>query len=141
MRQDFNYLQCFNAWEWPRQGITLTNADLLSIGSLETNSKIRIKIIPQNISSAKFLPFCSGLYRSSDLHKSDYNTDEIFILDQALPIEDYVASSRYLRQGWVITSYSKLRDVITYPCLRYLLLATKSSIIDASSGSKQYMCI
>ena len=46
-----------------------------------------------------------------------------------LPIEDSVASSRYLRQGWVITSHSKLRDVITYPCLNYLFLATRSSIV------------
>ena len=35
--------------------------------------------------------------------------------------------NRYHRPGQVITSHSKLRDVITYPCLRYLLLATKSS--------------
>ena len=34
--------------------------------------------------------------------------------------------SRYLRQGYVITSCSLLWDVITYPCLRYLLLAPKS---------------
>ena len=41
--------------------------------------------------------------------------------------EDLVARSRYLRQGLLITSRSLLRGVITYPCLRYLLLATRSS--------------
>ena len=41
--------------------------------------------------------------------------------------EDFVARSRYLRQGYVITSRSLQWDVITYPCLRYLILATKSS--------------
>ena len=40
---------------------------------------------------------------------------------------DFVVRNRYLMQGKVITSHSKLRGVITYPCLRYLLLATKSS--------------
>ena len=40
---------------------------------------------------------------------------------------DFVARSWYLRQGQVITSHSELRDVITHPCLRYLLLAIKSS--------------
>ena len=40
---------------------------------------------------------------------------------------DFVARSRYPKQGWVITSQSKLRDMITYPCLRYLFLAIKSS--------------
>ena len=43
--------------------------------------------------------------------------------------DDFVVRSRYLRQGKVITSHSKLWDVITYPCLRYLLLATKSSFV------------
>ena len=42
---------------------------------------------------------------------------------------DVVARSRYLRQGEVIPFHSKLRDVITYLCLRYLLLATKSSYV------------
>ena len=41
--------------------------------------------------------------------------------------EDFVARSKYLRQGKVITSHSLLWDVITYSCLRYLLLATKST--------------
>ena len=45
----------------------------------------------------------------------------------AIWYEDFVARSKYLRQGWVITSHSLLWDVITYPCLRYLLLATKST--------------
>ena len=40
---------------------------------------------------------------------------------------DFVARSRYLKQGYVIASHSILRDAITYSCLRYLLLATKSS--------------
>ena len=35
--------------------------------------------------------------------------------------------SRYLRHGLVIASHSILWDVITYPCLRYLLLVPKSS--------------
>ena len=35
--------------------------------------------------------------------------------------------SRYLRQWQVITSHSKLWSVITYHCLRCLLLASKSS--------------
>ena len=41
--------------------------------------------------------------------------------------EDFGARSRYLRQGEVTTSHSKLRGVMTYPCLRYPLLAPKSS--------------
>ena len=40
---------------------------------------------------------------------------------------DFAAISRYLSQGLVITPHSKLWGVITYPCLRYLVLATKSS--------------
>ena len=43
--------------------------------------------------------------------------------------EDFGAKSMYLRQGYVITSHSLLWDVITYPCLSYLLLAPKSSFI------------
>ena len=46
---------------------------------------------------------------------------------------DFVARNRYLRQGLVITPLSKLRDVITNPCLRYLLMATKSSNVCVSS--------
>ena len=42
---------------------------------------------------------------------------------------DFVARSRSLRQAYIITSHSKLPDVITYPCLRYLLLTPKSSYI------------
>ena len=38
-------------------------------------------------------------------------------------IEDSGARNRYLRQGEVIIFHNKLWDVITYPCLRYLLLA------------------
>ena len=41
--------------------------------------------------------------------------------------ENLAARSRYLRPGWVIASCSLLWDVITYPCLRYLLLPTKST--------------
>ena len=41
--------------------------------------------------------------------------------------EDFGARSRYLRQGYVIASHRILWDAITYPCLRYLLLAPKSS--------------
>ena len=40
---------------------------------------------------------------------------------------DFGARSRYLRQRWVIASHSILWDAIIYPCLRYLLLAPKSS--------------
>ena len=40
--------------------------------------------------------------------------------------EDFVARSRCLQQGWMIASRRILRDAITYPCPRYLLLATKS---------------
>ena len=40
--------------------------------------------------------------------------------------ESYVTRSRYLRQGQVITSRSLLRDIITSPCLGYLLMPTKS---------------
>ena len=40
--------------------------------------------------------------------------------------ENFDARSRYLRQGYVIASHSILWDAFTYPCLRYLLLATKS---------------
>ena len=43
--------------------------------------------------------------------------------------EDLVARSRYLRQGWVVASHRILWDAITYHCLRYLLLATKSTNI------------
>ena len=43
------------------------------------------------------------------------------------PYVDFAARSRYLREGWVITSHSLLWGVITYPCLRYLFLAPKSS--------------
>ena len=46
---------------------------------------------------------------------------------QYMQNEDFFARSRYLRQGLVITSHNKLWDAITYPCLRYLLLAKKSS--------------
>ena len=43
---------------------------------------------------------------------------------------DFVAGSRYLRQGLVITSSSLLWDVITYPCcLRYLLLVLKTGFV------------
>ena len=41
----------------------------------------------------------------------------------------YEARGRYLSQGYVITSRSLLWDIITYPCLRYLLLATKSTYV------------
>ena len=40
---------------------------------------------------------------------------------------DFGARSRYLRQGWIITSHRILWYAITSPCLRYLLLAPKSS--------------
>ena len=43
--------------------------------------------------------------------------------------EDFGARSRYLRHALVITSHSKLWDVITYACLRYLLLVPKCSTI------------
>ena len=48
--------------------------------------------------------------------------------------EDFDARGRYLRQGYVISSHSLLWDVITYPCLRYLLLATKSSYVTGISN-------
>ena len=51
--------------------------------------------------------------------------------------EDFIARSRYLRQGKVIISHSKLWDVITNPCLRYLLLATKSSYVWLSNSDVQ----
>ena len=41
--------------------------------------------------------------------------------------KDFYTRSRYLRQGYVIASHSILWDAITYPCLSYLLLATKST--------------
>ena len=41
--------------------------------------------------------------------------------------EDFGARSRYLRLGKVIASYRILWDAITYPRLRYLLLAPQSS--------------
>ena len=44
--------------------------------------------------------------------------------------EDFGIRSRYLRQGLLITSHSKLWDVITYTCLRYLLLTPKSTYVD-----------
>ena len=43
--------------------------------------------------------------------------------------EDFGARSRYLRQLKVIANHSSLWDAITYPWLRYLLLATTSSYI------------
>ena len=48
------------------------------------------------------------------------------VRNRVVPYEDVVAStcSRYLRQGYAITSRSLLWDVITFPCLRYMLLVT-----------------
>ena len=43
--------------------------------------------------------------------------------------EDFGARSRYHRQRWIIASYSFLWTAITYPCLRYLLRAPKSSYV------------
>ena len=40
--------------------------------------------------------------------------------------EDFGARSKYPRHGCIITSHSMMWDVITHPCLRYLLLAYKS---------------
>ena len=57
-----------------------------------------------------------------------YVTYSLLGYDLVKPKVDFAARSRYLRQWWVITPHSKLRDVITYPCLRYLLLATSPHI-------------
>ena len=43
--------------------------------------------------------------------------------------EDCGVNSRYIRQGFVIASHRILWDAITYLCLRYLLLAPKSSYV------------
>ena len=40
--------------------------------------------------------------------------------------KDFVARSRHLRHGWVIASHRIPWAVITYPCLRCLILTTKS---------------
>ena len=60
----------------------------------------------------------------------------------ATTYEDFGARSRYLRQGKVITSHSLLWDVITYTCLRYLLLAPKSpySVTTFSDAQLEYTC-
>ena len=51
-----------------------------------------------------------------------------FSLQECVPkFDDVVVRSSYLKKGLVISFHSKLRDVIIYPCLRYLLLATKPS--------------
>ena len=44
------------------------------------------------------------------------------------------ARTRYLRQGEVIAPHRILWFGITYPCLRYLLLAPKSSYMNTSSN-------
>ena len=43
--------------------------------------------------------------------------------------KDFSARSRHLRQGYLIAPHSILRDAIAYTCLRYLLMAPKSSYI------------
>ena len=43
--------------------------------------------------------------------------------------------SQAVISNYIITSHSKLSDVITYPCLRYLLLATKSSYVNIGWGN------
>ena len=43
-------------------------------------------------------------------------------------IEAFGARGRHLRHGQVIASHIILWDVITYPCLKYLVLASVSSI-------------
>ena len=62
------------------------------------------------------------------------------ILLQTVAIyEDFGARSRYLRQGWVIASHSTSWDAIINLCLRYLLLAPKSSYMKWKiSGSSTY---
>ena len=52
-----------------------------------------------------------------------------FLMEDNDLFVDFVARSRYLRQGWVIASHSILWDAITHPCLRNPLLATKFSFI------------
>ena len=49
---------------------------------------------------------------------------------------DSAARSWYRNEGYVIASHSILWDAITYPCLRYLLLATKS-LYDCWSSPQQ----
>ena len=49
--------------------------------------------------------------------------------------QDFGTRGMYLRREWVITSHSKLRDVITYPCLKDLLLASTSTKIRHWTGS------
>ena len=42
----------------------------------------------------------------------------------------------YLRQGWITATYRMLEYAITYPCMRYLLLAPKSSFIGHNIGDE-----
>ena len=53
--------------------------------------------------------------------------------------EDFGASGSYLRQGQVIASHSILWDAITYPCLRYPLLAPKSSFLACKHDGCQFL--
>ena len=64
--------------------------------------------------------------RPHTVRSNHYSITSIAFLEPKYSNKVFVARSRYLRQGLVITSHSKLRDVINYSCLRYLLLATKS---------------
>ena len=74
--------------------------------------KRSFKKMNSNMSFSKWRPICLG--------------HNVFSVPSHRWIEDFVARSRYPGQRKVITSHCKLCDVITYPCLRYLLLATKS---------------
>ena len=62
-----------------------------------------------------------------NFHRPHHPTVHRCLYRKQYTYEDFGAKSRYLRQGSVIKSHSKLWDVITYPCLRYLLLTPKSS--------------
>ena len=57
-----------------------------------------------------------------------------------MPIEDFGARSRYLRQGYVITSHIILWIAISYHCLRFLFLAPKSPIMIADDTILYVFC-
>ena len=64
------------------------------------------------------------------------SADSRFSTVRNIHVHIWICCQKQVSQaGIIITSHSTLRDVITYPCLRYLLLATKSSNISRLMSS------
>ena len=105
----FFYMSCISVLFDRVSFVTNTHPWLSKFGQISGNILDRYRLRPTTI---RYIPY-------------DMYTVSFLIIWSV----DFVARSMYLRHGWLTASHSILWDAITYPCLRYLLLATTFSSI------------